>query len=326
LEEILPGVALRYFSLGRWALVEALRLASAGPGKKVLLPGYLCREVVASVRALGAEPVFYQVTPGFELAVPPKDLPEACAIMAADFFGFSQDLAPFEEYCRRTGALLIEDNAHGLFSRDGQGRALGCRAPLGVFSLRKTLPLPNGGALAVNDPSLAGRVAPELPFLPQGAGRRGLLRSLAPLFGARGVWSLIHLSRRWRALRTGCEIPPPDPEGEERISGGPEPCAELGRPLLVLDPAQEAARRRSLYGFCEELLSGIGIRPVFKSLPEGTVPYVFPYRASGQALDKSEERLNRQGLSSLPWPDLPQAVAPTAPAYYQDVRGVHFLW
>jgi hypothetical protein len=317
---------LRYYSLGRWALVEALRIAGAGPGKKVLLPGYLCREVVASVHELGAEPIFYEVTPGLGLAESHVRLPDACAIMAVNYFGFPQDLSPFTEYCWRTGALLIEDNAHGLFSKDSSGASLGARAAMGVFSLRKTLPLPNGAALALNDAALAPRIPPQLPSVIPPPSRRRYLRALAPLLGARGAWACINLGRRVRSLKSGSHLPAPDPEGEQRIPGSAEPCAELSRPLRALDPAKEAERRRSLYHYCEDLLAGTGISPVFPRLPEGTVPYVYPFRAAPEQALQAEARLNAHGLSSLTWPDLPRAVVQEAPRHYRDVRGVHFLW
>ena len=325
-EEVLGHDRLRYFSLGRWALKEALRLAGAEPGTAVLLPGYLCREVVASVAVLGARPVYYGLTPTLEPAAHPRDWPQACAVVAVNFFGFAQDLAPFEEYCRRTGALLIEDNCHGLFSRNGQGRALGCRAPLGIFSLRKSMPLPDGGALAVNDPALWGQAAGQLPFTPRPAGKRRWLRELAPIVGAKGAWSAIRLGRRLRALKAGQELPPPDPEGEARIPGTPEPCAELGGPQLCVEPQAETERRRALYAFCADLLAGCGVTPVFPNLPEHATPYLFPYHAAGEAADKAESKLNACGLFSLPWPDLPVEVAAAAPQHYKDIRGAHFLW
>lgn len=317
---------LRFFSLGRWALAEALRLSGAGPGKKVLLPGYLCREVVGAVRALGAEPVYYGVAPDLSLADDPKTLPTACAVVAVNFFGFPQDLEPFREYCARTRAVLIEDNAHGLFSRDETGAALGTRAPLGIFSLRKTVPLPDGGALSINDASYLAEAFPQLPFAARPESRRRCLRMLTPLLGARGVWDCIAFSRRLRAIKNGAEIPPPDPEGENRIPGEPEPCAALNAPLTTLEPAREAARRRALYRFCAELLSGAGVRPVFSRLHDGTSPYVFAFRGPEHAAAAAESLLNARGLFSLAWPDLPEAVAPSAPAHYRDVRGVHFLW
>lgn len=326
LDRIVGHDRLRYYSLCRWALYEALRLAGAGPEKKVLFPEFFCRETTAPARLLGAEPAYYPVAPGLEPASNPRDWPQTCAVVAVNYFGFPQDLSPFREYCRRTGAWLIEDNAHGLFSRDASGAALGARAPLGVFSLRKTIPLPSGGALCINDASLINGASPQLEFTAQFTGRRSWLRRTAPVLGARGIWGVISAGRRLRELKGGAAIPPPDPQGESRLDEPREPCEELSRPIRLLDPNKEASRRRALYAFCEDLLAGTGITPVFTRLPEATVPYVYPFRGSAEQAARAEARLNSKGLFSLSWPDLPSSVAPRAPDHYRDVRGVQFLW
>jgi len=326
LDSLVGHDRIRYYSLARWALRESLRLAGAGPGCPVLFPEYICREVLASAAEIGSEPLFYPVDRRLVLAVAPSALPKACAIVAVDFFGFPQELAPFEEYSRRTGALLIEDAAHALFSRDGAGRLLGTRTQLGVFSLRKSVCLPDGGALAVNDPSLAGAVGPQAAFERHGGGRRSLVRPLARRVGGRNMLRLIGLARGLRRLVYGSEIPPARPDCERRIPGPEGPCSQLSRPISAADPSLEVQRRRSLYSRCEGLLSPLGAEPVFDRLPEGTAPYVFPYRALPADAKRIEDALRDAGLFSLPWPDVPAAVAGRAPSHYTDVRGVHFLW
>src|ERR1700733_4268130 len=87
---------VNYYSLGRWALVDALKACGAGPGRKVLVPGFICRDLLASLHAVGAEPAFYPVSESMALAVSSKDLPHAQAIVAVNYFGFPQDLKPFQ--------------------------------------------------------------------------------------------------------------------------------------------------------------------------------------------------------------------------------------
>jgi len=329
LQELLPGAAIRQYSLARWALVDALKLADASQ-KKVLVPGFICREVLASLAEAGSEAVFYTVDEGLSLSEDPDRLPEAAAVIAADYFGFPQDLAPFEAYCRRTGAVLIEDNAHGALSRTPDGKALGGRAPLAVFSQRKTALLAQGGALAVNDAARFPDPPEQLPFsgnqpgLSSFSGRR-LLRAAAPALGARNFLRVIALGRAVRRLRTGSEFPPPRPEGERRIPIPPEPDAGLSAPIPQ-DPEAEVLRRRELYALSERLLAETEVRPVFKSLPAGVSPYVYPFRPGKGGVEAAERALNAAGLFSLSWPDLPDAVADEAPEHYRDVRGAQFLW
>ena len=163
LEDVYKTAALRLYGHGRQAFAEALLLSGAAGGR-VLLPSFICRDLLASVAAAGAKPSFYGVKPDLTPDEDPSRWPDAHAVLAVDYFGFPQDLTPFQAYARRCGAALIEDAAHALFSRDAAGRLLGTRAPLGILSLRKSLPLPDGGALLVNDAALAARLPPQTPF------------------------------------------------------------------------------------------------------------------------------------------------------------------
>ena len=161
LEQLAGDAPVRYFAYGRHALAAALQAAGTGAGDRVLLPAFICREVLSAVHAVGARPAYYAVDRALGLAEAAAALPPARAIVAVDYFGFAQDLTPFAAYCARSGAVLIEDNAHGLFSRDDAGRMLGTRGDLGLFSIRKTLAAPDGAALVFNK---AGHAPPQLPF------------------------------------------------------------------------------------------------------------------------------------------------------------------
>ncbi len=46
---------------------------------------------------------------------------------------------------------LIEDNAHGLYSKDSCGNSLGSLGDIAIFSFTKSLPTTDGGALVVNN-------------------------------------------------------------------------------------------------------------------------------------------------------------------------------
>lgn len=314
----------RFYGFARQALAEALRLAGAAGGR-VLLPGFICRDVLSSVAAAGAEPVFYKTRPDLSPEDDPANWPDARAVLAVDYFGFPAGLAAFEAYARRTGAVVIEDAAHALLSRDADGRLLGTRAPLGVLSLRKSLPLPNGGALLASDAALAARLPPQLPFAPA-PGRRPALKAAArPLLGILGARAAHAGLTALRALRGDASgHVAADPASERALPEPAAPCPELKSPLVCADPAIEASRRRALWTLCDGLARRAGLSPVFASLPEGVVPYAYAFRAKDLA--PARALFAAEGLTVLPWPDLPSAVSPSAPEHYANVALVHFLW
>lgn len=323
LESLLGGRECRYFSYGRRALAEGLRLAGVGEGDAVALPAFICREVLAAVHARGAVAHFYQVGADLNLAGQTTNLPRCAAVIAVDYFGFPQDLTPFRDHCRRTGAVLIEDNAHGLFSRDQGGTFLGTRGDLGIFSLRKTVPLPNGAALVVNAEGRAWPLASQDPFDPGLPSVRFHLKQLARhaarVVGARTLHRLLALSRR--SATNG------HPEAERALPEPERPCAALSRPLKA-DIGRETARRRALYLWVAGRLreAGLSLTPVFADLPDSVVPYGYPFYAEHGEFRRAQAVLSASGLDCLTWPDLPEAVRDHAPAQYTTLRLVPFLW
>jgi hypothetical protein len=324
LEQVYSPSILRYYSYGRHALLEALKIAGVH-GQRVLLPSLICRDVLASVHAAGADVSYYSVNADLTPSDDPSRWPDARAVLAVNYFGFPQDLSPFEVYTRRNGATVIEDAAHALFSRDARGRLLGTRTPLGVLSLRKSLPLPNGGALIANDPAFVARLPSPLAFQ-KVPGRRAAwkagARPLLALSGARAALTALTGLRFLRGDASGHVGP--DPDSEKNLPDNPHPCLQLERPLRCADPEIEASRRRALWSYCDGLARRSGLTPVFNSLPEGTVPYGYAFRTNN--FSSSRSIFSAVGLTTLPWPDLPTATIESAPEQDKNIALVHFLW
>lgn len=125
-------------------------MTGVGPGCEVLLPAFICRDVLASINHLGASAVFYQV----DRSLSPLELVKRDsikAVIAVNYFGFPQDLEPFISYANETGVGIVEDNAHGWLSKDSEGRLLGLRTAVGITSFRKTIRVVDGAVLHVSD-------------------------------------------------------------------------------------------------------------------------------------------------------------------------------
>jgi len=332
LKDFLGERPFRCFSYGRRALAEALRVSGVGEGDAVLLPGLICRDLLSALAARGATAKFYPVTPGLRLGAHPADLPPAKAVIAVNYFGFPQELSPFREYCRNTGAVLIEDNAHGLFSRDEQGRYLGTRGDLGIFSLRKTVPLLNGAALVVNAPEKRFVLNPQEPFdasaEPVRFRMKQTMRQLVPVVGHMPVYRLLCLLRRWKRFKDQGREAGLSSQAERTLPAPARPCRALEGSVRSGCPSQEVLRRRALYRLLDRLLSeaGQGAKPVFPVLPEHVVPYGYPFYARASAIGGIRASLDRLGLSSVPWPDLPDAIRTEAPEHYLTLWNVAFLW
>ncbi len=328
-EEFIGRRPVRYFSYGRWAILAALYSVGIKENDPVLLPAFICRDLLSAINTIGALPVYYHMERNLQGVELPTSLIEAKAALVVNYFGFPQKMEPFQRYCRMTGAALIEDNAHGFLSRDENGKALGTRGDIGIFSLRKTVMLPNGAALVMNSPENNYHLKPQI--MP----RTGIfisyrikctLRTLTPFINLRTIRALTIFSRRMRRLKTGYELLPSAPDAEYRLPYQEAPCRELFRAITHLDVAGECARRRQLYTLLDPLVRSAGYEPVFPSLPEHVVPYAYPFYSAENRIGKARKLLARIHLECFPWPELPDAVVSQAPEHYKSVWMIPFLW
>lgn len=326
----LQGRNSRFFAYGRHALLEAFVLAGVGKGDVVLLPEYICRETLSAVNSLGARAEYYPVGLDFGLSISPDSLPKSRVILAINYFGFPQDLTQFAAYCSKVGATLIEDNAHGFLSRDKDGVYLGTRGDVGVFSLRKSIPLVNGSAIVVNHP---GRISPlpqQLPFMNYAESRifriKKFLR-LLPGWNMTGLlYALIRLDREIRRFRTGSDYVKSGGESELDLPGDSEPGSNLLQSLKLLDVDCEISRRRRLYLGLQKLVGDYGGVSVFSQLPEHVVPYGFPFRAPPDRIEEIRTELKKHFIDCYLWPELPSEIEQKAVEHYKSVWLINFIW
>ena len=125
---------------GRGALWLALEAASTR-GADVLVPGFICRQVVAAVERAGARPVFYRVKR--ELTITPEDLAAAwtgntrAAILPHYFGRPTPRIRELASACRARGAASIEDCALAM-GAGLEGELCGRFGDFAVFSFTKS--------------------------------------------------------------------------------------------------------------------------------------------------------------------------------------------
>jgi len=305
-------------------LIEAFRILKLGAGDKVLLPEFVCRDLLASLHALAIEPVWYAVGRNLEPDTQPHVWPTAKAVLAINYFGFPQNLIPFNKYVERTGAVVIEDNAHGFLSRDQVGTLLGTRTSLGIFSFRKTLLIGRGAGLAINSSELhsrlAGQITPNVAHMPPQIVIRRVLRGIFRTSGP--DYHLARLLRRLRAFRGLSEIPEPQQDAEIRIPISAPPNSFLTGILAEQDLEAEAQRRRDLYVKLSKMAIELRLEPVFPSLPQNVVPYGLPL--FGSDIEAIARLAAHEYLDHFKWPDLPDRLGPS-PRHYSNIYLVNFL-
>lgn len=318
---------IRYYSYARHALFDALKLCDLKQGDIVLIPGYICREVLSSINVFGAVPVYYDVTPELQIKSL-KSLPAAKVIIVVNYFGFPFELDSINEYCSINDTVVIEDNSHGFLSKDANNKPLGTRTQIGIFSLRKTMPVINGAALVVNDPVLQSRLDEQLDYVSDATGFKyeyfkKMIKTIVPDNGYRLIIKLVKIKQRIRHLLKGAPVTISSSESEFNLPHKPNPHNDLKKYIKTILADEEIERRRALYAYLVEYL-GSDVDVISRELDSNVAPYVFPFHCD--EIDKVKIKLKKINLSCYLWPELPEKIQPICPDYYKNVWMVPFLW
>jgi dTDP-4-amino-4,6-dideoxygalactose transaminase len=144
------------------ALEMAALLLECGPEDEVILPSFTFVSTANAFALRGARLVFADIRPDTlnldETRLEPLITAKTKAIIAVHYAGVACEMDPILAIASSHGVRVIEDNAHGLFSRY-KGKYTGTLGCLGTQSFHETknFTCGEGGALVVNDVELLER-------------------------------------------------------------------------------------------------------------------------------------------------------------------------
>lgn len=288
----------------RVAIWQGVKALGFKRGDRVLVPAYACGSEIDALLTAGLDVDFYRVASDLS---PDLDHVASLAregargLCVIHYFGFPQRMDDIVAVARRHGLLVIEDNAHGLYSADAQGRPLGSFGDMAVFSFAKTLPLPDGGGLVLAPRAAAGngtlkarrpdvlRVAGKLKYLAEEAVASRYPGGMATF--TQKVGRIV--SAKIKALVYDAREPRGDDDSEEalRRTMALDPdrthwsMSAVARRLLAGAPhrAIRDSRIRNFEAFAGRFHGDAHVSALFPTLPAGTCPLFFPVRVSDAA-------------------------------------------
>jgi perosamine synthetase len=282
----------RLVTSGRVAIALALQQMNIGLNDKVLIPSYHCSSMVEPVVVAGAEPIFYKINSDTSVNlddIKSKIDSSTKLLMVTNYFGFPQDLSRIRSFCDAHHIMLLEDCAHSFFG-SCDGKPLGSFGNYSIASAMKFFPIYDGGYLFSSRHSTA-----EITLSSAGPGfeiksaintfekcfeygRFHVLEKIMsfPILLKNGIWNAIKKKVPSGSISLGPGASDGGFEIEEKWLG--KKSAFFSKCLIRhTNKARIVTNRRSNYCALQTGLEGLpGCHLLFKNLPAGVVPYVFP--------------------------------------------------
>ena len=145
---------------GGYAIATALRAVGVKPGDRVLSNAFTLAPVPGAIAAVGAEPVFVDVTEGLVIDLDDLagKLDQARVLLLSHMRGHICDMDALMTLCDAAGVTVVEDCAHTM-GASWNGVPSGRRGAVGCYSCQtyKHVNAGEGGLLVTDDPEVAAR-------------------------------------------------------------------------------------------------------------------------------------------------------------------------
>jgi dTDP-4-amino-4,6-dideoxygalactose transaminase len=279
-----PGARIHLTGSGRTAAWWAAQAMGLRPGQHILAPAYNGGAEIDPFLHAGLAVEMVDVDGDGRIRI--DDLRRRIrsntrAVLVVHTFGFPQALDAVGALCDDHDLWLIEDCAHQLPGSPACP-AGSARGDVALYSLRKWVPSPDGGALILRHPDLS-----DPPPLPPPPDRRlsppllawWLLERLQGTPLQPGITSIFLRLRDALRGSTPVEAGHPVAGPKERFHPYMMRMGMSGRTRRILaasDPREIGLRVRANYQAFMERLDGVdGIRILTGPLPDGVFPYLF---------------------------------------------------
>ena len=310
-----PWSKLFFYNSGRDAILDGLNFLGLKKGARILLPSYICSSVSNSLKQAGFDLIFVDV--GNDLVMPIDELLEIIrskkskGVLLVDYFGFlAEENIKIADKLREIDVLVLIDRCHSAISLN-RNKNYWNTADAIILSIRKTILVPDGGALILNskkniiDSTLQSIWYKDLPFL-----LFCLLEWIIYIVGWPNIYGykvakIRSLINRKNNSLSAFKFPY---DSSNAVLRNINPSNILFNQLCNTKRLSEVAKlRRDNYNKLSKIFISKGFTTLFDSLDVDVVPQVLPIivHQSGMV-----DFLRNHGVGAYNWPgkELPEEV------------------
>lgn len=256
-----------FLSTARGALRLLARAVRINKDSEVLLPSYLCKEIIEPFRAEQLNINFYKINETLNVDIDDviqKICGNTRALLFINYFGFPQPaINEIKKICKDK-IFLIEDLVQS-FLTEYKRNTLGFIGDATISSYRKWVPIPDGALLGINNNLLQIDTAQVLPS--------------QKLY----VETRLHALKLKGAYLDGAKIPKKSylnlfSSAEKMLYSAPTDMSDFSRKLLAKFDFEGIIRqRRKNFRYLLNFLDDLNFtKPLYHDLPDGVCPLGFP--------------------------------------------------
>lgn len=268
----------------------------------VLVPAYICKDFTDSIQSAGFNLEYYEVDDKLNPILSnlySKIDERTLAVVIVHYFGFFCTVVDqIVRYCSSNGIKVVEDCAHLLFCDTSMKNIKG---DVAIFSLKKLLPVPDGGVLFDNKGILNNNFS-NYRLLPKYC--LNIKINFTKLILKNILQTINYLPGR--------KYSPITDSGFDKSYLGMRRISNLSEVILkkiyksgYLDIINNRRRKNfvSLVSLLNPQENKTSFTLMFSELSDKDIPYIFPLRSNCEVYDLVK-RLRQKGIPVITWPRL----------------------
>ena len=146
-----------FFPYGRDALLYGLKIKKIKKGSTIIIPAYMCESTLEPLLDYGFKIHFQDINDelNLDLNLLKENIKKfnAQAVLVVNYFGFESNISEISKLCSELRIILIEDCSHSYLSYEHFYKSIKF-SDFAIYSIRKSLPTYDGGAIRFKDNSL----------------------------------------------------------------------------------------------------------------------------------------------------------------------------
>ena len=147
-------IHVEFHFLGREALLSSLITLGVQRGDSIIIPAYMCDSTIKPLKTYGFNLVFIDIEKDLSLSVDRLkkaiDGNQIKALLLVHYFGLTQNIDEVVGVCREYDIKVVEDASHNFISQFLRNKN-SIKGDIEIFSMRKSLPVLDGGTLRINN-------------------------------------------------------------------------------------------------------------------------------------------------------------------------------